>query len=346
MRLKIVSSIILLFLGFSLLGQGWKTLPKQDEELGLIQWNRSYEEAQQIAQKAEKPIFILFQEVPGCSTCKNYGNDLLTHPHIVEAIETYFVPLAIHNNKRGKDAEILRKFGEPSWNNPVARIIDPTTEKDIVKRLNGRYDMESLVSTISSGILASNNLIPEYLKLLELEYSGQDIRETHFAMYCFWSGEKNLGNLDGIIATEAGFMNGSEVVKIKYNANTIDETSLIKNAASKNSADAVYSDDQREIKAAKNLNIKTRGKGKFRPDKQPKYYTYNTNYRYLPMTTLQALKVNTALANGLSPDEYLSPRQLKVMEWIKTKKNDYQIAIDKDFPLFWNKLLKSSVQRT
>ena len=338
MRLQILSTLFIIIYGFTLNGQNWNTLPQQEEELGLVHWSRSYEESKIIAAREDKPLFILFQEVPGCSTCKNYGNNLLTHPHIKEAIETYFVPLVIFNNKGGKDAEILSKFNEPSWNNPVVRIIEYSTEKDIIKRLNGRYDMESLIETITNGILASNKLIPEYLELLQQACASRDLRETHLAMYCFWSGEKNMGNLEGVIETQAGFMNGSEVVKIKYDASRLNEKELLAYASERKCADALYSNDQREISAAKKLKLKTKKKGKFSADTQPKYYIFNTAYKFLPMTGLQALKVNAALSNGTSPDEFLSPRQLEVLKMIENKKIDSSIAIDQNFTMMWNKL--------
>lgn len=336
---KFMFSCFILLFSLTLSAQTWREAPQQEEELGLVKWSRSYDDAIAKAQKDNKAVFILFQEVPGCSTCKNYGNNLLTHPLIVEALETYFVPLVIHNNKGGEDAKILRKFDEPSWNNPVARIINPKTEKDITKRLNGRYDMQSLIGTISSGILASNQLIPNYLHLLAQEYSAEDLRETHFSMYCFWSGEKNLGMIDGVMATKAGFMNGAEVVKIKYDASKLEEKELITFAASRNCADGVFSNDQREVKAAKEMNIRTKDKGKFRADKQPKYYTYNTDYKYIPMTSLQALKVNTAISNKISPDDFLSPRQLELLSLVKSKKVKTKIAIDQDYALTWNNLI-------
>src|SRR6187401_3636489 len=93
-------------------------------ELGDVQWLRSFDEAQAKSKKEGKPILILFQEIPGCETCKNYGSNVLTQPLIVEAIETEFIPLAIHNNKGGHDAEILRRFNEAAWNNPVVHIVD------------------------------------------------------------------------------------------------------------------------------------------------------------------------------------------------------------------------------
>ena len=336
MRFKILC--LILISGYTLNGQSWNSLPQQQEELGLVNWSRSYEESKLLAVNEDKPIFILFQEVPGCSTCKNYGKNLLTHPQIKEAIETYFVPLVIFNNKGGKDGEILSKFQEPSWNNPVVRIIDNATEKDITKRLNGRYDMSGLIETIANGILASNKFIPEYLALLQQEYSSIDLRETHLAMYCFWSGEKNMGNLKGVVETQAGFMNGSEVVKIKYDADQLGEEELLAYASERKCADALYSNDQREIYAAKKLKLKTKKKGKFRPDTEPKYYIFKTSYKYLPMTSLQALKVNASLSIGRSPNAFLSPRQLAVLKLIENKKIKPQNAIDQDFTIMWNKL--------
>ena len=330
----------LLFMGSSLVSQGWVKVPDFPEELGDVNWNRSYETAVSKAKSQDKPVFILFQEVPGCATCRNYGNDLLTHPLVVEAIETYFVPLAIYNNKGGSDADILRKFNEPSWNNPVSRIIDSNSEKDITKRLNGHYDMAHLVSFVSKGILESGQLIPEYLDLLYQEVTSVDLREMHLAMYCFWSGEKHLGALDGVVATKAGFMNGAEVVKVKYDASKVSEDNLISYASKQKCADAVYTNDKREEKAALKYKIKTKSEGKFRADGEPKYYIYKSDYRYLPMTSLQALKVNTALSKQISPDEYLSPRQLEMLKLIMNGAGKKKDVIDKDFSTSWHSILQ------
>ena len=328
-----------IFTGLMIQAQGWISDSSFPEELGDVNWNRSYDIAIAKAKSKNKAVFILFQEVPGCATCRNYGNDLLTHPFIVEAIETYFVPLAIYNNKDGTDADVLRKFDEPSWNNPVSRIIDPNSKKDIAKRLNGKYDMANLVSFISTGIIESGQLIPDYLDLLYQESTAVDLRETHLSMYCFWSGEKNFGSLDGVISTNAGFMNGTEVVKVKYDASKVSEDKLISFAKEQRCADAIYTNDKREEKVARKYNIKTSNEGSFRADGEPKYYIYKSEYRYLPMTNLQALKVNTAISKHTSPLEYLSPRQLELLQLIKDGKVEKLDVIDQDFNDSWHRVL-------
>lgn len=330
----------ILLLGASVgISQDWTTLPEQPEELGDVRWMRSYGDARAKALQDGKSILILFQEVPGCSTCRNYGNDLLTHPHIVEAIETFFVPLAIYNNKGGNDARVLQKFGEPAWNNPVARIISPQTEQDVLPRLSGKYDTSSLVDFLIKGLIESQELVPKYLSTLHSEYNITDLRETHLSMYCFWTGEKALASIKGVIETKAGYMDGTEVVKVRYDADQVSEQELIQYGKEQKCADAIYSDDQREVAAAKKLDIPTKDKGIFRPDKQPKYYIYTTKLKSLPMTHLQALQVNRALANNDEFQQYLSPRQLTLMRLISERNTSTQIAIDEDFAKAWRHLL-------
>ncbi|NNE16256.1 MAG: hypothetical protein HKO66_04925 [Saprospiraceae bacterium] len=283
----------------SLVGQ---TNPNsQPIELGKVQWNRNYDNALEKAKKENKPVLILFQEVPGCATCQNYGNNVLSHPLIIDAIENEFIPLAIYNNKGGHDKKILSKYNEPSWNNPVVRIVDKNG-KDIITRLNGNYSDEGLVShmllALSSGFYGQ----PEYLKLLnaELSLSDYDKSEAVFSMYCFWSGEAHLGELDGITKTEPGFMNGKEVVKVNFDPSVIDEKEIANHAA----------------KANCSLEKK---KSKFRADKDPQYYLKNSIYRSLALSDLQKTKINTAIKQGKDASIYLSPSQKKALTFLKNK---------------------------
>ena len=125
---------------FSLMGFAQKsTLPEQQaQELGKVSWYRDFDQAIALSKKKSKPIFVLFQEVPGCLTCRDYGKVVLSNSVIVKTIEEHFIPLAIFNNKRGKDSEVLKRYGEPSWNNPVVRIINSKGE-NLIGRIAGDY---------------------------------------------------------------------------------------------------------------------------------------------------------------------------------------------------------------
>jgi cytochrome oxidase Cu insertion factor (SCO1/SenC/PrrC family) len=52
-----------------------KITEPQPEELGKVKWLRNYDQAIAQSDKNGKPVLILFQEVPGYSTCRNYGNN-------------------------------------------------------------------------------------------------------------------------------------------------------------------------------------------------------------------------------------------------------------------------------
>ena len=72
----------------------------------------------------------------------------------------------------------------------------------------------------------------------------------------------------------------------------------------------------------------------FKADKELKYYLFNTKYKHIPMSALQAAKINSLLAEGKSIEFLLSPYQLMWLEKIKdVPKNKLANYIGKDFEL-------------
>lgn len=295
-------------------------------ELGKVNWLRDYDTALAKAKKEDKPVFILFQEVPGCATCRNFGKNVLSHPLIVEALETEFVPLAIYNNEGGKDLAVLKKYSEPTWNNPVARIVSADGE-NLIPRVSGKYSKLAVVQGMIDALFKHNRIAPKYLQVLHDELLAADnTEEAYLSMYCFWTGEKEISKIAGVVATDAGFMDGKEVVKVQYNTQKTDLEEIAKQAQKVNCADGVYADNpisgQRKIKT-------------FRKDKESKYYLRHTDYQYLPMTAKQAMLVNQSLGNRQSPNEWLSPRQLKLLEKIAVDKSLKTIRFDQDITSAW-----------
>jgi hypothetical protein len=121
----------------------------EHRELGDVAWLRDYDRALALAAEQGKPILLLFQEVPGCSTCVRFGQDVLTHPLMVELIADQFVAAAIFNNHPGADAEILRRYGEPSWNNPVMRFLG-ADGVELLPKLADHYDALGLYEKITA----------------------------------------------------------------------------------------------------------------------------------------------------------------------------------------------------
>ncbi len=320
--------VALVLTTFSLVGQDNWYVDNQPEELGDVHWLRNYDEALAQSEKQGLPVFILFQEVPGCHTCTTYGNKILQHPFIVELIETHFVPLAIYNNKGGEDRKVLQKYREPSWNNPVVRITNQKGD-DLINRVAGDYSLLGLAKGIQQAMVLSGQTTPAYLDIFleELEGQGQE-EEAFLSMYCFWTGEKEIAKIDGVLSTEAGFMHGREVVKVTYNGDKTNLNQIAKKAEKVSCADQVFANQKG--------HFVDKGVGKYRQDREVKYYLSKSAYRSIPMTALQSAKVNSAIGQGKNALQYLSPRQIELMNHVSNENR-----IGEDFVSSWHKVVKS-----
>lgn len=309
----IISYLILTFV-ISSLGAG----ENEYVELGTIDWHRDYGTALAESKKTGKPVLILFQEVPGCSTCKNYGLQVLSHPLLAEAAEELFVPLAIFNNRQGDDAEVLRLFREPSWNNPVVRIVD-SSNRELTRRLAGDYSPGGFSGAMIQALRYVGKPVPDFLNLVHEELSSiARLEKALFAMYCFWQGEIELGGIKGVVATRSGFMDGREVVEVEYDASRLTYSRLLSEAAARKCTNKVYPLDSKQRAEA----VKRLGKDRiadlsgFRPDKSIKYYLSHTIYRFLPLTDYQQVLVNRAVYRDEDPSRYLSKRQRLMLKVI------------------------------
>ena len=303
--------------------------PRDTVELGKVAWIRNYDQAVRLAKKQGKPIFILFQEVPGCLNCKRFGREVMSNPLVVDVIENEFVPLCIFNNKSGADSRVLKKFGEPSWNNPVVRIVNPSG-KDITRRM-GSFHPKQVVNGIVDALYRSRKQVPIYFKLLQQQVNAQygTTQKAVFPMYCFWSGELKLGQLKGVVNTKPGFMNGREVVEVQYDQQLTSFRDLLKAAKKDQAIEGAYvNGKQRKAIARKELNH-VRSTGRFRVDREPKYYMSKTLYKHVPMLPLQRIRVNLALYAQQNPQQVLSPSQIRLYQQIqkrKVKLPDYSVS--------------------
>lgn len=268
------------------------TNPKnQNIELGKVTWFRDYKEALYQSSITNKPVLLFFQEIPGCSTCVNYGRDVLSHPLMVEFIENEFVPLAIYNNKSGADADILNLYNEPSWNNPVAHFIDKKGQ-DIIPKLANNYQPLGMYNKLVETLTTLNKSIPKYAQLLEddlkMEYGYY--KQTIYETPCFWSGETTLMQHPSVKYTEAGWINGLEVVKVFYD----------KSKASIAELDSY---------AANEGLFKINNHQDYKIDKRPQYYLSKSPFKYLPLSKAQRANINLAIPYQRKPSGFLSPKQ-------------------------------------
>lgn len=288
---------------------------KQSEELGKVAWYRDYDRALELSQMHNKPVLMLFQEVPGCSTCRNYGHNVLSNPLMVDAIENEFIPLAIFNNKGGKDKVILEKYNEPSWNNPVVRIVNQDGQ-NLVQRVARNYSTAGLLEAMEMALCKQGKEIPTYMNLLKGTFAvaQKETAERTYQMYCFWSGEKHFGGQSGVLKTEPGFMSGREVVKVTYDPKVL-SANLLDTHAAKGDCSPVSREGNYSFSA-----------------KDHYYQLQHSPFKYLPLTAIQKTKINGNIQKGVN---YLSPTQKKWYEAIQAGKISKKVRYNVPFDEAW-----------
>jgi len=284
----------------------------QPIETGIVSWGRDVNEALLSAASTTKPVFALFQEVPGCSGCKQFGADVLSNPIIVDAIHEAFVPLLIHNNTPGPDADALADFGEPAWNYQVVRFLD-ASGNDLLPRQDRVWETGPLAARMVRALDLAGKSVPQYLRILEQEHSDR-LRTVHFSQACFWVGEAQLGAIEGVVTTQAAFMAGHEITTVAFDPNVIAIDQLADEARRRGVASMVFADaDHHAALAASGMRVQAVDTGSHRiaPARDQK-------------RQLRGRKVPTGLTNGqltklnallhVSTDaarSYLAPSQLR-----------------------------------
>ena len=288
-------------------------------ELGEVNWSRDFEAAKRLAATEGKPVLLQFQEVPGCSTCVNYGRDVLSEPLMVDLIEECFVPLAIFNNVSGADAEVLDQFGEAAWNNPVSYFLSATGQV-IGAKLENRYDALAMLDRVIGTLRALGREIPVYAELLRADLLVEQgvARKAIFETPCFWSGETTLAQHPAVLTTLAGWVGSEEVVEVAFDPHHSKASTLIAYA-------------ERE-------GFRLSDQPGFRVDEAPQYYLSKTKFSLLPLSLAQRTRINVDVPYKDSPERNLSPSQKKWMASSDLERASRRTAYKAPFQAEWREL--------
>jgi hypothetical protein len=251
----------------------------------------------------------------------------MSHRLLVESIETDFVPALVYNNKK-QDAEKLKQFNEPSWNNPVIRFFD-SDWNDVIARQENVWDIGPVTNRMIAALKKANSknpnyVVPIHLELTALQYS-KNTEHASFAMHCYWEGEIQFGAVDGVKQTQSAWYDGKEIVNVTFDPTIISYTSIVETALKVRCASTVYTRSASQkiiaIKLARDqaepIAEKEFGRPAIRSDQ--KYYLRNSPLRLLPLTAVQETRVNSALGRREKPTPYLTVTQYEMLKAIQTK---------------------------
>ena len=237
---------------------------------------------------------------------------------VVETIEDLFVPVLVYNNRKGKDAALLKHFDEPSWNNPVVRYLDPAG-KDLIERKDGVWSTRETVQRMADALKAARQNVPGYLQALVQSEAAPSMKTATFAMHCYWEGEAKLGSLAGVSSTRSAWHGPLEVVTLKFDPAVVEYEKLVDAAQSFKCASKVFAHSRTQLAVAKekvgNDAVALKDASSLRDAKasDQKYYLIQTPLRHLPLSETQATKINSALSLQKPYESWLSPRQKKLL---------------------------------
>ncbi|HGY90292.1 MAG TPA: hypothetical protein ENK43_03865 [Planctomycetes bacterium] len=271
----------------------------------------------------------------------NFGTQVLSHPFVVDAARSAFTPVVIHNNTQGdEDARTLKRFKEPAWNNPVVRIVEPKSLKDVAPRLGRDWTTPAVLTRMVKALKTARREVPGWLRLVawEAEARRRPTGVVWLGMYCFWAGEAGVGDLNGVVATRVGFLDGGEVVEVRYDPKTLSLKALLEEVKSRQVAERVYCEDAASLKVARGVfgdDAKRAKASGFRASaKDLKHGLLRRPLRFLPMTPLQAARLNAhpELADG---DAVLSPAQRALLAELRTHPKGRRSMIGRPFVDAW-----------
>ena len=103
-------------------------------------------------------------------------------PLLVETAETLFTPVMIRNNVDGYEEEVLKRYAEPDWNNPVMRFVNADGE-DILERKDRVWSIGDVTQRVVNVLQAAEREVPAWLSTLWDETSSEEVQMAAFAMY-------------------------------------------------------------------------------------------------------------------------------------------------------------------
>lgn len=110
-----------------------------------------------------------------------FGEGPLSLPLLVEAAETEFVPVAVRNNVAGYEKEVLERYEEPTWNNPVLRFVD-AKGADILPRKDRVWETGAVLGRMTDALRAADRAVPSWFASVAAETASGEVDTAVFAM--------------------------------------------------------------------------------------------------------------------------------------------------------------------
>ncbi|KAI2504506.1 peptide-methionine (S)-S-oxide reductase [Fragilaria crotonensis] len=336
----------------------------KNEALGRLTFKydaSSFHQALEESRDTDKPVILLFQAMHGAPDAIAMGKSVLSHPLLIEAAESLFIRVIVDiAGTTPDDAQLLARYHENCHHGTVIRIVN-CKGHDLAVKLEGIRCSVANIAKAMRGVLDRKGLkVPKYLKLLEAEClapvdipsKASTANAVVFKTKQSTKAEIDFAELKGVVAVECGKLSRSKAVKVTYNPEVIDCKEVFLHAYSVMSVESVHWTNVRQMQALQsefgNLDapplLDELGSAPFSRGKDPKHFLRTTLLRYVPLTSLQALRANLAISRNEHEDvdELLSPRQLAILEAVETRRPRLE-TVDVEISDAWTRLESDGV---
>lgn len=277
-------------------------LHRQPPGPDLVAWEDDLDTAMARSAESCRPVLALYHgpdRGPGAA-------GLTSQPLVAEAAEDLFIPLALP--------------ADDAYGGAACRIFDAGGQ-DLVAPATAMEAPGELARMMIEALEDGDGGAPQWLRLVAAETGAGERRMLSLAMFCYWEGEAKLGDLDGVLATRSGMMGDDEVVEVVYDPAVLGFEMLVESARKLDCASAVYAHTAGDLALARglvgDLAKPAPERARMVADDQVKYALKRTPMARLPLTPLQAARINADIRLGPDPRRWLSPRQLKLLDAVK-----------------------------
>lgn len=300
----------------------YNLVKNQHAELGYLNFQcLSMTDAIKRASDMAKPILCVHADFPGDI---HAGREIFSHPLIVEACESLFISVY------PKEAEIERRIQPQSRlsGKTLVRLLDRSAN-EVTSIISDKLTRAGLLEKMIETLEFCEQPVPTYLSiLLEEERCFSEVgvgvkrrttdRRCAFAVDNAAVAEVEFAGLDGVIATRTGWIDRTSAVEVTFDSKRLSYGCLVRFALKQSICTVIYFCNNEERIAAQveveRVNGSTRFQsymGMIQPDCDPKHALRMTPLRFVPLTDLQATRVNRLVHIGKFNEatHLLSPRQ-------------------------------------
>lgn len=168
---------------------------------------------------------------------------------------------------------------------------------------------------MTEALEAADREVPKYLETLKATTNPASLGKAAFAMACFWTGEYELGKIDGVVATEAGWLEGREVTYVHFDKDKIDTKQLVQEAAKVKCAQKVYLPDGKAVAALPTGRLTSAYRTAKQADQKRQIARWYALRKVPALNPMQLSKLNAfAPRDREQALSWLSPRQRAMLE--------------------------------